>query len=110
MKKIVYLPLDERPCNYSFVNFVSENNSKYNLVSPTLDEMGDKKQPADYEKIKGFLLRECNDADYLIIAIDTLLYGGIIPSRLHHHSKERLRERLALLNVIKQKKVIVVKM
>ena len=102
MKKIVYLPLDERPCNYSFANFISEENSNYFLVSPTLDEMGDKKVPADYHKIKSFLLKECSDADYLIIAIDTLLYGGIIPSRLHHHSKETLRERLAVLKQIKE--------
>ena len=27
-KKVVYLPLDERPCNYSFVGFLSEENAK----------------------------------------------------------------------------------
>lgn len=102
MKKIVYLPLDERPCNYSFVRFLSEHNKKFKLVQPSLEEMGNKKQPAKYEKIKNFLLRESVDADYLIIAIDTLLYGGIIPSRLHHHSTETLLARLELLKQIKQ--------
>lgn len=103
MKKIVYLPLDERPCNYSFVGFLSEKNEKYRLVAPSLSEMGDKKIPAEYEKIKAFLLRECEKADYLIIAIDTLLYGGIVPSRLHHLSKETLAERLKVLTEIKEK-------
>ncbi len=102
MKKIVYLPLDERPCNYSFVGFLSEDNKAYTLARPTLDEMGDKKTPADYEKIKAFLLRECKDADYLVIAVDTLLYGGIIPSRLHHLTKETLEERLGVLSYIKE--------
>lgn len=101
MKKVVYLPLDERPCNYSFPKFISEKNKKYTLVSPTLSEMGDKKQPADYQKIRDFLIRECKTADYLVIAIDTLLYGGIIPSRLHHHSKQTLFERLNVLKQIK---------
>ena len=55
MKKIVYLPLDERPCNYSFVGFLSEDNEKYQLARPMMDEMGDKKIPADYEKVKNFL-------------------------------------------------------
>ena len=103
MKKIVYLPLDERPCNYSFVGFLSEGNTKYHLARPTLDEMGDKKIPADYEKVKSFLLRECADADYLVIAIDTLLYGGIVPSRLHHLDRETLSERLQVLSQIKEK-------
>jgi len=103
MKKIVYLPLDERPCNYSFVNFLSEKQVNYRLVSPSLEIMGDKKIPADYEKIKEFLLSECENADYLVIAVDTLLYGGIIPSRLHHHSQELLEERLEVLSEIKKR-------
>ena len=103
MKKIVYLPLDERPCNYSFVGFLSEENANYRLARPTMEEMGDKKIPADYEKVKGFLLRECEDADYLVIAIDTLLYGGIIPSRLHHLDRETLAKRLQVLVDIKEK-------
>ena len=102
LKKVVYLPLDERPCTYSYVGFLSEDNEEYRLVCPAMEEMGDKKKPADYEKIKAFLLRECADADYLIIAIDTLLYGGIVPSRLHHLSKETLQVRLGVLKQIKE--------
>ena len=97
------MPLDERPCNYSFVGFLSENNKNYRLVRPSMDEMGDKKNPAEYEKIEKFLLRECADADYLIIAIDTLLYGGIIPSRLHHLDRETLAKRLEVLSLIKER-------
>lgn len=101
-KKIVYLPLDERPCNYSFVGFLSEEKSKFSLVRPPLSAMGDVKIPADYKQIEQFLLSECKNADYLIIAIDTLLYGGIIPSRLHYLSKEVLLKRLDLLSKIKE--------
>jgi len=102
MKKIVYLPLDERPCNYSFVGFLSEENEKYRLVRPELCELGDKKIPADYQKVKSFLLRECKEADYLVIAVDTLLYGGIIPSRLHKLTREELEVRLEVLSQIKR--------
>ena len=31
MKKIVYLPLDERPCNYDFCGFMVQNNNEINL-------------------------------------------------------------------------------
>lgn len=102
MKKVVYLPLDERPCNYSYVGFLCEDSEKFNLVRPDLSEMGNKKLPANYEGIKSFLLRECADADYLVIAVDTLLYGGIVPSRLHYLTKEELGQRLSVLKTIKE--------
>ena len=41
MKKIVYLPLDERPCNAGYVCALSEGNPSYRLVSPELSELGD---------------------------------------------------------------------
>lgn len=103
VKKVVYLPLDERPCNYSFVGFLSEEKRKYILARPRLEVMGDFRKPADYQNIKQFLLEECLNADYLIIAIDTLLYGGIIPSRLHYLSKQELTERLNLIKQIRAK-------
>ena len=103
MKKIVYLPLDERPCNYSFVGFLSEDNDKYTLAYPDMSIMGKKKIPADYEGIKNFLLKECRDADALIIAIDTLLYGGILPSRLHHMTVDEITARLEVIKEIKRK-------
>ena len=102
MKKIVYLPLDERPCNYAYTDAVSDGHEAYRLVSPELSEMGEKKTPAEYEKIESFLLRECRDADQLIIALDTLLYGGIIPSRLHHLKREELAKRLDVLKTVKE--------
>lgn len=103
MKKLVYLPLDERPCNYSFVKFLMEDNQEIHLATPTFTELGNKKEPADYQRIAEFLSRECADADYLVIAIDTLLYGGIVPSRLHNLSVEEVRERLSVLKTLKEK-------
>ena len=101
MRKIVYLPLDERPCNYDFPYLMTEGSSDINLVRPDVDSMGKKKQPADCAALSEFLLTECRDADYLIVAIDALLYGGIIPSRLHHFNKNELVGRLDVLKRLK---------
>lgn len=101
MKKIVYLPLDERPCNYAFPGMIMEENSEVCLVRPDMSEMGDKKTPADHKKIADFLTRECVDADYLILATDTLIYGGIVPSRLHHESESELKSRAAFIKTLK---------
>ena len=103
MKKVVYIPLDERPCNLAFVKEITRDNAAFRLVAPELCEMGNKKTPARYEDVRSFLERECLDADYLIIAIDTLLYGGIIPSRLHNLELGELVGRLNLLRSLKER-------
>ena len=99
--KVVLLPLDERPCNFEFPKFLYRN-SGLKIVRP--NELGDKKIPADLDKVAGFLEKECSDADYAVLAMDTLLYGGLIPSRLHHCKDDEVFERLALLKKIKENK------
>ena len=102
MKKIVYLPLDERPCNYSFCQFVVQDNNEIKLVCPPLTILGNKKQPANHDEIVRFLTEQCVDADYLIIAVDMLLYGGLVPSRLHEMSVDEVSSRAKLLQKLKQ--------
>lgn len=101
MKKIVYLPLDERPCNYAFPAFLLENNPDYALTRPTEEMLGRKKTPADFEKLATFLKDECKTAYGLVVSVDMLLYGGIVPSRLHTYDGAELRRRLSLLKTLK---------
>ena len=93
------LPLDERPCNYDFPYklFQSEEIS---IVRP--EQLGNKKEPADTEQIKSFLLRECEDAFGIILSIDMLLYGGLIPSRLHQEESTVLKQRLHTIRELKE--------
>lgn len=97
--KIVLLPLDERPCNYEFPNKLF-NHGGIEIVRP--HKLGNKKIPASFEVIDEFLREECADADGLVISMDMLLYGGLIPSRLHHEEKEALLERMEVLKEIRK--------
>ncbi|MEG0615017.1 MAG: DUF4127 family protein, partial [Oscillospiraceae bacterium] len=99
MKKIVLLPLDERPCNFNFPYEIF-NGKTFNIVRPK--KLGAKKIPADFDEIKSFLFEECKDADGLVLSVDTLLYGGLIPSRLHHFSEEEIEKRLDLIRELKR--------
>jgi hypothetical protein len=99
MKKIVLLPLDERPCNYDFP-YKLFNSNEIGIIRP--DKLGDKKQAANFGEMKQFLLDSCKDAYGLVISIDTLLYGGLIPSRLHHSVEEEIRKRLELIKTLKE--------
>lgn len=99
MKKIVYLPLDERPCNALFVPKLFNGDNLQIVIPP---KMGYKKNPTEWVDIKAFLTRECADADGLVLSMDMLLYGGLIPSRLHYLRNEEVEDRVALIAELKK--------
>ncbi len=98
-KKIVFVPLDDRPCNKLFPQYLFGNAD---IAFTVFQELGEKKKPAEQEKVKAFLLRECRDAFGLVLSMDMLLYGGLLPSRLHRLDKETLREQAGLLRRLRQ--------
>ena len=99
MKKIVLLPLDERPCNYDFPYKLFQSQ-ELKIVRP--DKLGNKKTPADVGQIIDFLCKECKDAYGVILSIDMLLYGGLIPSRRHHEDIDVLKNRLQVIRELKR--------
>ncbi len=98
-KKIVLIPLDERPCNSRFVERLFKHED-FDIVSPKV--LGNKKEPADHKLISDFMRGECADADAMILSMDMLIYGGLIPSRIHNDSEEILLERMSVLKKIKE--------
>lgn len=99
MKKILLLPLDERPCNFEFPYKIF-NSADMEIVRPA--KLGDKKIPAEFEDIKSFLLKNAAEADAAVISVDTLLYGGLIPSRLHHLEALEADRRLDVIREMKR--------
>lgn len=99
---ILFLPLDERPCNYLYPQMIASSNTSIHLTMPSLNILSHKKKPASFENIRHYLLEEAKNQEALVISLDMLLYGGLIPSRLHHLTQEILEERLEVLKEIKQ--------
>lgn len=100
MNKIVYLPLDERPCNYKFpVKLADISDLEFKI--PDLSILGHKKTHANIEALHSWLLKECRDAEFLIVSIDMLVYGGIVPSRIHQLEINECINRVNILEKIK---------
>jgi len=99
--KIVYIPLDERPCNYAFAGQIAQG-SLIQLAVPELNMLGNKKIPADTVAVMDFLKTECVDADGCVLSLDMLLYGGIVPSRIHQLPETVLLERLETVRELKK--------
>ena len=100
-QKVVLLPLDERPCNYVFPQMIFKETD---IEVVTCDRLllGRKKTPAELEAVDDFLRKETKDAFGLVVSIDMLLYGGIVPSRLHYKKEVDLIARIQILKEIKK--------
>ncbi|MFA6074854.1 MAG: DUF4127 family protein [Negativicutes bacterium] len=99
--KIVYLPLDERPCNYIYPQMIADIRSNVELIAPPREMLGTKKTPADTDKLWEWLQTAVVGADKLVVSLEQLVYGGLLPSRLHHERVETLLARLGRLEAIK---------
>lgn len=88
MMKIMYIPIDERPCNTTYVDMIAATNPEIQLVMPPQNILGYKKKPANREEIWNWIQQELPNTKALILSIEMFIYGGLIPSRLHSMSEE----------------------
>lgn len=99
--KTLLIPLDERPCNYQFPQMIASSKEDLELHVPDMSILGQKKEPADSQKIAEFLKQNVGHCQQLILSVDMLLYGGLIPSRLHHLTKQEVMERMHVIKELK---------
>lgn len=99
--KTLLIPLDERPCNYQFPQMIVSSQSKIELCIPPLSILGNKKEPANISMLCQFIKEHIGSCDNIVLSIDMLLYGGLIPSRLHHITKKEALHRLEIIQYIK---------
>lgn len=100
MKKIVIIPMDDRPCTYNFPKQIAEiYGSKASL--PPKEWMGNLEKIADIEKISKFISENIGNISGLVIASDTLAYGGLIPSRRSNANFEDITKNFEILKKVK---------
>jgi hypothetical protein len=99
--KALLLPLDERPCNRVFPQMIAAD-SDIELSVPDSEILGRKKTPSHTEEINAYLKDHAGHCDSMILSVDQLLYGGLLPSRIHHQDKEELEKNLEVLKELKK--------
>jgi hypothetical protein len=100
MTKIVILPLDDRPVNYDYPRLLAAIAST-EVELPPREWLGNPWRGAQHEKLVAWLREMAPEADALIVAVDTLAYGGLIPSRSSSDSFETAAQRLEILRELK---------
>lgn len=103
--KIAFLPIDNRPVCYSLAKNITEIDSDIELFIPPREFLGSLSKNADIESL--FLwLENLPEVDAMVLSLDTITYGGLIPSRRGTESFEELKGRTARLKpILKNKKV-----
>jgi hypothetical protein len=96
MTRIAILPLDDRPVNYDYPRLLAAI-AGLQVELPPRAWLGNPWRAAQHEQLIDWLRQTAPTADGLIVAVDTLAYGGLIPSRSNPDSFEQAARRLSIL-------------
>lgn len=100
--KIMYIPLDERPCNYQYPSMIASLKDDIDIVVPPLELLGRKKEKADTDRLLDWMENNIVGSDALIVSVEMFVYGGLVPSRLHHMSANECIKNLKRLERLKE--------
>lgn len=98
---IPILPLDDRSVNYECLQMLGEA-AGFVVRLPPKAWLGTPWRVGDMPKLHDWLLEQAPHADALIVAVDTLGYGGLVNSRRSTDSLETVLARLECLRTIQQ--------
>lgn len=103
--KICFIPIDNRPVCYNLAKDIAAIDENIELFIPPREFLGDLTRSAGVNEIIEWIenIPEC---DAMVISLDTIAYGGLIPSRRSTDSLEDIKSRLKRLKpLLKNKKV-----
>lgn len=101
MANIVVLPLDDRPVTYDYPRWLGQA-AGLNVILPPREWLGNPWRDSAAERLRVWLADEAPGADGVIVSLDTLGYGGLIPSRRSPASVEETLAHLEILRTLKQ--------
>ena len=102
---IACVPIDNRPVCYSLPEQIAELSSNINLYLPPRKLLGDLRKILDIEGILTWL-ENLKNVDTVVMCLDTIAYGGLIPSRRSTDDIEDIKFRLFRLKKILQGKKV----
>lgn len=103
--KICFIPIDNRPVCYNLAKDIAAIDENIEFFIPPREFLGDLTRNAGVNEIIEWIenIPEC---DAMVISLDTIAYGGLIPSRRSTDSLEDIKSRLKRLKpLLKNKKV-----
>ena len=100
-KRILYVPLDNRPVCLDYVVDTFKTVPVQLAVAPR-EYLSYQSVPGDTEAIWQWLREQASSTDVMVIAADSLVYGGLVPSRRHEIGPDVLNERVDRFRELKE--------
>ncbi len=101
-KGILYVPLDERPCNYRYPRYIAGIGGA-ELFLPPKEMLGKFKRPAQVDALWDWVFDQTGRAGHIVLSMDMMIYGGIVPSRLHQLPSQVCADRRQRLERLRQR-------
>ena len=97
---IALLPLDDRPVNYDYPSYLARA-AGCALQLPPREWLGTPWRESQHARLVNWLVQITASVDAVVLAVDSLAYGGLIPSRTSREPFDHVMEHLSVLRKIK---------
>ena len=101
--KICFIPIDNRPVCYNLAKDICEIDEAIDLLIPPRELLGSLVKTANINEILNWL-KQIPKCDAIILSLDTIAYGGLIPSRRSSESFSEIQARIENLKEILKEK------
>lgn len=101
--KICFIPIDNRPVCYNLASDICSIDKSIELLIPPKELLGSLINNADHNAILEWL-KKTPPSDAIILSLDTIAYGGLIPSRRSTETFKEIENRINLLKEILKEK------
>ena len=98
MVKLGLIPLDERPCNAEYPRLVGKIAGA-EVITPPRHMLSSKREVGHCHELESWLTSIAGEVQGLVVSIETLVYGGLIPSRI---SSDTLPDCIGRLNLLRR--------
>lgn len=93
MKRIALIPIDDRPVCYNLPLETAKIDDDFELLLPPRNMLGNLTKTAEVNSIIDWF-QSLNNLDAVVISLDTIAYGGLIPSRRTSEPLEKIQAQL----------------
>jgi len=103
--EILFIPLDNRPVSYVLPQQIAELSGNINVLMPPRSIIGGLHNNTQIDKLLIWLNDELSNKkkDYIICNLDTIAYGGLIPSRRSDEEEANILARLSDFRIMVQR-------
>ncbi len=97
---VLFVPMDDRPVSFEYT-VETGKAAQLDLLVPPAAMLASRDKPGDPDKLWQWVEENASRADALVLASDSLLYGGLVDSRTHDLAEPVLNARLAKFRSLK---------